>query len=114
MITDTLNCDVQGKNTAQDLVHLKLVVARKSVENGTVERLRKAGKLDEEELRVIGLVDHLVEKYGYLYGAGLIYALHYSMDYAGNDEEAPLKAIDEAVQSLIDAFSRPYDEEVAA
>ncbi|UWP96525.1 hypothetical protein K3X48_05990 [Aliiroseovarius crassostreae] len=90
-------------------MHLNLVVPRRCVENGTVDRLRKAGKLSEEELRIVGLVEHLVEKHGYLYGAGLINALHYSMDFAGNDEEVALKAIDEAVQELIGAFSRPYD-----
>lgn len=114
MFTNTSQFDAQGSDSVQDLVHLNLVVPRRCVENGTVDRLRKAGKLCEEELRIIGLVEHLVERHGYLYGAGLINALHYSMDFAGNDEEAPLKAIDEAVQGLIDAFSRPYDAEEAA
>lgn len=114
MFTNTSQYDAQGRDNVQDLVHLNLVVPRCSVENGTVDRLRKAGKLSEEELRIVGLVEHLVEKHGYLYGAGLIHALHYSMDFAGNDEEVALKAIDEAVQELIGAFSQPYMPEVAA
>lgn len=114
MFTNTSQYDAHVRDNIQDFVHLNLVVPRRSVENGTVDRLRKAGKLSEEELRIIGLVEHLVEKHGYLYGAGLIHALHYSMDFAGNDEEVALKAIDEAVQDLIGAFSQAYEPEVAA
>lgn len=114
MFTETSRYDAQSKDNIQDLVRLTLTVPRCCLENDTVDRLRKAGSLSEEELRVIGLVEHLVERHGYLYGAGLIYALHYSMDFAGDGEELPLNVIDEFVQELINAFSRPYEPEVAA
>lgn len=114
MYTNTPYFDAKGDNNIHDLVRLSITVPRCCIENDTVERLRKAGRLSEEELRIVGLVEHLVEKHGYLYGAGLINALHYSMDFAGNDEEVALNAIDEAVQELIGAFSQPYDAEEAA
>ncbi|MGH1369479.1 MAG: hypothetical protein ACRBCL_12780 [Maritimibacter sp.] len=114
MFTNTSQYDIQSKDSIHDLVQVNLVVPRNCVENDTVDRLRKAGRLSEEDLRVIGLVEHLVERHGYLYGGGLIHALHYSMDFASNDEEIALKAIDETVQALIDAFSHPYEPEVAA
>lgn len=114
MFTETSRYDAQSKDNIQDLVRLNLTLPRCCLENDTVDRLRKAGRLSEEELRVMGLVEHLVERHGYLYGAGLIHALHYSMDFAGDGEELPLKAIDETVQELIQAFSQPYVPEAAA
>ena len=114
MHTKTPYFDAKGDNNIQDLVRLSITVPRCCVENDTVERLRKAGRISEEELRIVGLVEHLVEKHGYLYGAGLINALHYSLDFASKDEEVALKAIDEAVQDLIGAFSQAYEPEVAA
>ncbi|GLP88641.1 hypothetical protein [Tritonibacter mobilis] len=114
MFTETSEYDAQAKDAVHDLVRLNLLLPRSCLENGTVEMLREAGNHTEEQLRIIGLVEHLVEQHGYLYGAGLIHTLHYSMDFAGNDEEVALKAIDEAVQDLIGAFSRAYEPEVAA
>lgn len=114
MFTETSLYDAQGKDNIQDLVSLNLVVPRSCLENDTVDRLRKAGRLSEEKLRVIGLVEHLVERHGYLYGEGLIYALHFSMDFEGDGEEVPLKALHEAVQELIEEYSRPYVPETAA
>lgn len=114
MFTETSLYDAKGEDKIQDLVRLNLVIPRSCLENGTVDRLRKAGRLSEEKLRVIGLVEHLVERHGYLYGADLIYALHFSMDFEGEGEEVPLKTLHEAVQELIDAYSRPYVPEAAA
>lgn len=106
MFTDTSEYDAQGKDVVQDLVRLNLVLPRSCLENDTVDMLRKAGRHSEEELRVIGLVEHLVERHGHRYGAGLVYALHFSMDFDG--EGTPLKALEEVVQELIEAYSRPY------
>jgi enoyl-CoA hydratase/carnithine racemase len=106
MFTDTSEYDAQGKDVVQDLVRLNLVLPRSCLENGTIDMLREAGRHSEEELRMIGLVEHLVERHGHHYGAGLIYALHFSMDIA--DHENSLGALMNQVQELIEAYSRPY------
>lgn len=111
MFTDTSEYDAQGKDVVQDLVRLNLVLPRSCLENETVDMLRKAGRHSEEELRMIGLVEHLVERHGHHYGAGLIYALHFSMDFA--DHENSLNALKNEVQELIDLYSQPYVPEAA-
>ncbi|WP_417241396.1 hypothetical protein [Celeribacter sp.] len=114
MHTDTSQYDAQGDDNIQDLVRIDIILPRSCLENHIVERLRSAGNHSEEELRMIGLVEHLVERHGHLYRGDLLYPLHYSMDCEGEFEELPLKVLHEAVQELIEVYSRPYVPEVAA
>lgn len=110
MYTETINCDVEDKDVIQDLVRMNLVVSRNAVENHIVDRLREAGRHSEEDLRMIGLVEHLVEEHGHHYGAGLLYALLYSMDANGDCDgiQNPLDALGDKVDEFKEKFSRPY------
>lgn len=107
---ETSMYDVDGENSIHDVVRLNLVMPRATLENGTVEQLRQGGGYSEEQLRMIGLVEHLVEEYGHHYGAGLINALLYSMDADGDCGEirTVLGALGDKVDELKEGFSRPY------
>lgn len=110
MYTDTSTCELQEKDVVHDLVRLNLVMSRQALENCTVDRLRKAGGYSEEQLRIIGLVVQLVETHGHHYGAGLLYALLFSMDINGDgDIQTTLDALGDKVDEFKDGFSRPYD-----
>jgi hypothetical protein len=110
MYTETINCDVDDNDVIQDIVRMNLVVSRNVVENGTVEQLRQTGKYGEEHLRMVGLVEHLVEEYGHHYGAGLLYALLYSMDVNGDGDgiQSTLDSLGDKVDEFKEGFSRPY------
>lgn len=101
--------DIDGENAIHDVVRLNLVMPRARLENDIVDRLRQTGRYGEEQLRMIGLVEHLVEEYGHHYGAGLLYALLYSMDLLGDgDITATLNALGDKVDEFKEGFSRPY------
>lgn len=109
MFTETSEYDAQAKDAVHDLVRLNLLLPRSSLENGTVEMLREAGNHTEEQLRVIGLVEYLVERHGHLYGVDLVQALHISMDFAG--VEQALHVLEKGMQDLIELYSQPYEPE---
>lgn len=106
MPNDTPKNNSQEASVFQDQVHINLVVPRECLENDTVEMLRKAGKHNEEQLNVIGLVEYLVEHHGHHYGPFLIQAIHIAMSFDGH--ENPLQAIEEEARELIDLYSQPY------
>ena len=106
---ETNTYHVDGESTIHDVVRLNLVMPRATLENGTVEQLRQGGGYSEEHLRMIGLVEHLVDEYGHYYGAGLIHALLCSMDADGDcgDIRAALDALGDKVDELKEGFRDP-------
>lgn len=102
MITEPFARDSADKNKAQDLVRIELLVPRYCVENPTTQRLRERRDHTEIELRVIGLLAHLAERFGYQYGPELLHPLLQSMD--DDCEEFAVAMLEEELRDL-----RPID-----
>ncbi|MEM6618692.1 MAG: hypothetical protein AAF631_05255 [Pseudomonadota bacterium] len=107
---------------ANDLVRLTLTLPREEVENETVERLRqdRIGFLErnvfhgdildyEPELRLIGLLSFLINRYGYKYGSDIIDDLYHSYEQWDLCEDE----IEVRLIPLVDAIQRHFGRIVA-